>query len=87
MVGWTRSRGVGPEQKTEEFTRDGFLVLEKDDLGRAIVACGVQYGPQPVEGKPFPTVGQTTRDDLFRYSYAGPEDKMGKITSQEIKSQ
>ncbi len=87
MIGWTRSRGVGPEQKNEEFTRDGFLVLKKDDLGRAVVACGVQYEPQPVEGKPFPTVGQTTRDDLFRYSYEGPQDKLGKITSQEIKSQ
>ena len=82
-TGWTRTSGTGADQKTEEFTAEGGLVVEKDDLGRVAAIRGVQYLPQKVEGKPFLILTYRSSDDLFRYTYENPDDKIGKITSRE----
>jgi hypothetical protein len=86
ITGWTRTQGAGPDFKTEQFTIEGGLVVERDDLGRVAAIRGVQYLPLKVEGKPFPTLVYRPSDEIFRYTYANPEDKIGKITSREKSS-
>jgi hypothetical protein len=82
-IGWTRTRGIGPDQKSEQFTAEGGLVIEQDDLGRAVAVRAPLYIAQKPEGKPLPILIQQMGEDVFRYTYANPEDLIGKITSHE----
>lgn len=78
FVGWVRSQ---PDRKEPAyFTADGFLITDRDDLGRCKTATNVTYtaGRQP---------GTTDRlqaawapgGTVVEYEYAGPEDRRGKV--------
>lgn len=82
-TGWTRTRGTGDEQTTEEFTAEGGLIIERDDLNRPAAIRVPLYIAQKVEGKPLPILMQHMSDDVFRYAYANPEDRIGRLTSSE----
>ena len=43
LLGWTRIRG----DKSEEFTADGKLIVEKDDEGNPLKTTTVRYVPKP----------------------------------------
>jgi hypothetical protein len=83
MIGWTRTRGKGPDEKGEEFTADGGVIIEKDELGRAAAIRAPVYLALAQEGKPLPRLIQHRSDNVYRYTYDGPEDLIGKITSHE----
>ena len=83
LTGWTRTRDSQPDQKPQEFTADGAIVVEQDDLGRPAAIRIVQYLARKPDGKPLPTLIQNLSHDVFRFSYENAEDKTGKITSRE----
>lgn len=83
LIGWTRVRGTGLEQKSEHFTAEGSLVLEQDDSGRALKAQSVRYVAMRPEGKTKQILVQQPAEDIWHYVYAGPEDKIGRIRSHE----
>ena len=83
MIGWTRTRGTEPDEQTEEFTADGGVIIEKDDLGRAAAIRAPGYVAQFPAGKTLPILVQIKSENVYRYTYDGPDDLIGKITSQE----
>ena len=82
LIGWTRTRGTGPSQETEQFTPEGGLVIEQDDKGRPLAAKSVHYVAQP-GGSGTPALVQLPGDEIWRYAYGGPEDLIGTIVSRE----
>jgi hypothetical protein len=46
VAGWTRYH-VGPTNRVSEFTPEGWLIVRKDDKGRAIEARTVIYRQEP----------------------------------------
>ena len=79
LLGWRRTRGAA----AEDFTADGHLVIEKDEFGRAIRACAVQYTTDnhPTRG---PSIRQISTDVEYRYEYFSPDDQRGRsIASRE----
>ena len=82
LIGWTRTRGTGPDQKIEKFTSDGGLVIEEDAEGRALAARSVHYLAH-VEEKSLPKLIQQSGDEVWRYAYSDSNDKIGKIISLE----
>ena len=83
LIGWTRTRGTGPDQKEESFTAEGGLIIEQDHLGRATAVRAPIYVAQKTEGNPLPILTQQLSDEVFRYTYADDKDLTGKITSRE----
>lgn len=55
LIGWTRTRG----DRSEEFTADGKLIVEKDDKGNPLKTLEVRYVPKPRPNN-VPTLGQET---------------------------
>lgn len=82
LIGWTRTRGIASEPKTEKFTYDGALIIEQDDLGRALTARTVHYIAH-AEKKSLPTLQQQPGDELLRYQYADSDDQIGKLVSRK----
>ncbi|HEY2250680.1 MAG TPA: hypothetical protein VGH74_06450 [Planctomycetaceae bacterium] len=82
LLGWTRSRGTGPAEMTEQFTPDGGLVINRDDRGRPASARAVRYVAQAA-GKQLPVLVQQLGDEVWHYGYESDEDPIGKIKSRE----
>ena len=77
LIGWTRTLR---SQEPEQFTPEGKLVIEKDDKGRPLAAKSVVYITRPDEsGRPI--LVQLPGDDIWRYTYASPDDLIGNIQS------
>jgi len=82
LIGWTRSRGSGAEEKTEKFTADGGLIIEADDRGRPMTARSVRYVAKATD-KQLPILVQQLGDEIWRYGYENDDDLIGKIKSRE----
>jgi len=76
LLGWTRIRG----QDREEFTAEGALVLERDDLGRTMKAQTVTYGE--VRGDNLPILKQQLGNEVLFYEY-GEDDGVGKVVRKK----
>jgi hypothetical protein len=75
LVGWTRTRNG----TTEEFTRHGTLVVEKDDQGRPTKARAVRYARQQTTPQAWPELREDAGAEYFGYKYASPEDRLGEV--------
>jgi hypothetical protein len=64
---------------------DGCLITAKDELGRCRQARLVHYVQDPAKtpGRDDNPLRMRLRDELMTYSYAGKEDRRGKITAKE----
>ena len=78
LLGWTRHLG----DKTEEFTRDGARVVEKDELGRPAKARTVKYVVNWERRKPS-LLRQQPGDEMLHYAYESDTDRLGKIAKRE----
>ena len=81
LVGWTRYSSDAQEAKTE-FTAEGWLVVKRDDEGRAIQARPVTYrqpAPPPgtMWGNPHPLEAIPGKE-LITFRYDGAERKVEK---------
>ena len=81
LQGWYRTRGIG---LPERFTWRGHRVLATDAKNRPLKACAVQYQPRQstLDGVP-PTLASVDMQDLFSYTYADDEDKIGKVSQDK----
>jgi tetratricopeptide (TPR) repeat protein len=82
LIGWTRTRDRGADQKIEKFTADGYLVIEEDADGRAVAAQSVHYVLQ-AEEKSLPKLLQQLGGEILGVSYVDSNDKIGKVISRE----
>jgi hypothetical protein len=76
LVGWTRTRNAA----TEDFTRHGTLVVEKDDQGRPTKTRAVRYVRQQATPQAWPELRQEGGAEYFRYTYASPGDRLGEVS-------
>ncbi len=82
-MGWRRYQSDG----ISEFNADGFLVLDKDSLGRCMRARLVRYELEPSNknsqdrvAPPFRRKVRMVQTDMIReYEYAGADDWRGHI--------
>ena len=74
LLGWVRHR---PGQPAEDFTTEGFLVVAKDALGRAIRAREVRYVPETTD-LPGAPLRQVVTDLEHTFTYFSPEDRRGR---------
>jgi YD repeat-containing protein len=74
LLGWTRTRGDAKER----FTADGALVTKTDDQDRPVEAKRVRYVGQGAPGQ-VPALQQQTTDEVVRYEYASPDDRVGRV--------
>ena len=79
LLGWTRTRGT----ETEEFTRDGALVLKRDKQDRPAEAQTVRYVASQVASNQPPVLEQQLGDVILKYRYAGDKDRTGSIDARE----
>ncbi len=83
LAGWSRFRG----QEMESFTADGARVLTRDARGRPLTARTVVYRPQAAAGaagrNKLPEVVQMDGDKIRTYRYAGDDDIVGELVSEE----
>jgi hypothetical protein len=83
LAGWSRFRG----QEMESFTADGARVLTRDARGRALTARTVLYRPQAASGvaggDTLPEIAQADGDKIRSYRYAGDDDIVGELVSEE----
>ena len=81
LVGWTRFSLDGKDAKTE-FTAEGWLVVKRDDTGRAIEARPVQYRqPTPPPGTMWgnpKSLEAMPGKELITFRYEGGERKIEK---------
>ena len=75
LIGWTRTRKAAVEQ----FTAQGALVTEKDNLGRPLKAQTVRYQRSTAPKQILPTLEQHLGEDELHYQYESPQDKIGRI--------
>jgi hypothetical protein len=73
LLGWTRER----DGERTEFTGDGWLVVERDKLGRAVRAREVRYVVERTEAGRAQVKEQETGKER-RVVYAGDGDMIGK---------
>ena len=78
IAGWTRTRG----DKTESFTADGLLDLERDEKERALKAEAVRYAPKREDAQTPPVIEQISTGNIFVYEYASDEDMIGRIVGR-----
>lgn len=79
LIGWTRTR----EASVEQFTADGAIVIETDELGRASIAQTVTY-QRSKDPKLVPQIlEQQLGPELLHYHYESPDDQIGRITKRE----
>jgi YD repeat-containing protein len=79
LIGWTRTR----DSSVEQFTADGAIVLQTDELGRAIEARSVGYRRSIDPKKIPPRLEQHLGPELRYYAYESPEDRIGHIVKRE----
>jgi len=76
-TGWTRyAKGA-----VTEFNADGFVILERDALGRCIRAGTVRYEAVR-EGAWRVSVRQARGDEIVEYAYDGDTDRTGHISKR-----
>jgi hypothetical protein len=75
LVGWNRIRGGS----LQRFTADGFKVVEKDDLGRPLLAQRVRYRLEVSKTKRAKAVPDLL-DAFVRYRYRDSDDRVGTAT-------
>ncbi len=80
LAGWTRRRG----DKSEEFTADGALVIERDKAGRPLKARTVVYAE--ANQKAAAPLEQREGDEILTYAYDSPEDQIGRVSNHEAVS-
>lgn len=78
LVGWVRQRG----DKKEHFTRDGGLIIRRDEHGRALVAAKVEYVAHRASDKQAPVLKQKPGDELWHYGYNSIADRAGHIVKR-----
>jgi hypothetical protein len=83
LLGWTRHEGP----TRQEYSAQGFLVLERDALGRCTVGRRVHYRQQPVgAGQPNPhDLHIVPTPEVVHLSYADDSDFAGKSARVEIR--
>ncbi len=74
VIGWTRHR---PGGRVTRFTAHGLEILETDTEDRVTLAARVSYPLTRAENGGF-IVTETREQDLFRYEYEGPSDRIGR---------
>ncbi len=80
LTGWTRSRGA----LQESFTAHGLLIETRDERGRAQTARAVRYLPRSsANEKELPDLVQVNDDRAFTYSYASPDDTIGRPVAND----
>jgi YD repeat-containing protein len=79
LLGWTRTR----KDATEEFTRDGALVLKKDDQGRPAEARTVRYVREQAKPDQWPELRQQPGAELLSYTYKSETDRLGEISGRK----
>ena len=81
LLGWTRHDG----DKATDFSRDGLLVLEKDNLGRCLKGRTVHYFQEPSTTKGFNPNPLRFRagDTIVTMKYANDEDTEGVVATRE----
>lgn len=80
LTGWTRK--TSSNDRVSEYTRHGMLVDTTDDRGRPLRVRPVQYRTQ-VSGKKGPVTTPVPADRHGYYTYAGPEDILGKLQEKK----
>jgi hypothetical protein len=80
LAGWTRRRG----DKSEDFTADGALVIERDKSGRPVKARTVVYAESNAKGAA--SLEQREGDEILTYAYDSPEDQIGRVANHEAAS-
>ena len=80
LIGWTRTRGTGPNQTIEKFTADGVLVIEEDADGRPLRAQTVHYLGH-AEEKSLPKLVSKLGGEVLKYAYSDSNDRIGKVIS------
>jgi hypothetical protein len=80
VLGWTRYDG----DKQLDFTADGFLVMDKDALGRCKRARTVRYFADPKEkvGYNQTPLRFAPGEEIVTYEYNGDGDRRGQIKSR-----
>ncbi len=83
MLGWTRYDGKTKNEK-KEFSRHGYLVLEKDDRGRCVLGRVVRYTQAAVSGavpNNNPLFAVAT-DEVIKLRYGRGDPPEGKIVER-----
>jgi len=79
LLGWTRTRNGA----TEEFTRDGALVLTRDAQGRPSEARTVRYAREQKGPNQWPVLRQEPGSERLTYTYQSDADRLGEISARE----
>ncbi|MEO1979459.1 MAG: hypothetical protein ABGZ24_02965 [Fuerstiella sp.] len=75
LIGWDRVRG----ERTEHFSRHGYLVTGTDSLGRPLQAVEIGYAVKTRKDA-APTLVQQTGERRFTYVYGSQDDLVGTVT-------
>ncbi len=76
LIGWNRqSKG-----KIAAYTRHGAVIVERDDLGRAIKAQKVSYGAKPTKSGRL-RIGVQRLPQFLYYRYTNQKDQIGTLVS------
>ncbi|MCU0980740.1 MAG: hypothetical protein MUF25_16445 [Pirellulaceae bacterium] len=79
LLGWTRTR----DGAAEEFTRDGALVLKRDEQGRPSEARTVRYLREQKSPGEWPVLRQEPGPERLTYSYKSDTDRLGEISARQ----
>ena len=79
LLGWTRTR----DGATEEFTRDGALVLKRDEQGRTSEARTVRYLREQKSPGEWPVLRQEPGPERLTYTYKSDTDRLGEISARQ----
>ena len=75
LLGWTRHA----DGQTDEFTRDGAIVVAADGQGRPVRDSAVDYVRQQASPDQPPTLRSLPGPEVIEYRYASDVDLLGKI--------
>jgi YD repeat-containing protein len=79
LLGWTRTR----DGATEAFTRDGALVLKRDEQGRASEARTVRYVREQQSSGQWPVLRQEPGPERLTYTYQSDTHQLGEISARQ----
>jgi hypothetical protein len=81
VIGWTRFDAAG----RTEFTADGGIVIEKDDLGRCRKARTVRYSLdlKAQAGYNQRPLRFDAGEEIVTYEYASDDDRRGRVKGRE----
>jgi YD repeat-containing protein len=77
LTGWQRRT----KNKITDYTRDGAIVVERDDYNRAIKAQKVEYRARPASGARHEIFVNRLPGFLY-YKYANSEDRFGTLVAK-----